>query len=115
MELKHKVILPSNRGQIVEDYLKVLKANTEYPVFTLDDDLEIIECKGLIANNGSWNYHNNYDDSENVLYVFLYGPTKINKWFTLNKDEAIRLQKHHITQWEATLRAELKRLKEIVK
>ena len=69
MEINYHILKPNPFGKIVKNYLKVLKENTEYPAWTINDKLEVVKCIGMIANDGSWNYHNNYDDSEDVLYV----------------------------------------------
>lgn len=109
MELKHYLSTPSKDGRIVEDYLKVLKVKTEYDAWTLNDKLEVVKCKGLIENNGSWNYHNNYDDSENEMYVII-DKKKINQWFSLNKEDVIKVQQENILKWENMLQKELLRL-----
>ncbi len=109
MELKHCLSTPSNYGKIVEAYLKVLKEKTEYDAWTLNEKLEVVKCKGLIENNGSWNYHNNYDDSENKLYVII-DKKKINKWFSLNKEDVIKVQQENILKWKNMLQEELSRL-----
>jgi hypothetical protein len=112
MELKNYLSTPSKNGQIVEDYLKVLKVDVEYPAFSLNDKLEIIECKGIISNNGSWNYHNNYDDSQNELYIIV-GTKKTCQWFTLNKEDVAKVQKENIEKWKAILSNELSRLEAV--
>lgn len=109
MKLKHYLSTPKTYGQIVDDYLKVLKVNEEYSAWTINDELEVVSCKGIIENNGSWNYHNNYDDSENELYAAFDG-LKVKQWFTLNKDEAIKIQQENIKKWKLTLNKELNRI-----
>lgn len=109
MEIKHYLSTPSKYGKIVEDYLKVLKEKTEYDAWTLNEKLEVVKCKGIIENNGSWNYHNNYDDSENEMYVIINNQ-KINKWFSLNKEDVIKVQQENIIKWKNVLQEELKRL-----
>ena len=112
MELKHYISTPSKYGQIVTDYLKVLKEKTEYDAWTLNDKLEVVQCKGFIENNGSWNYHNNYDDSENEMYVII-NKQKINKWFSLNKEDVIKVQQENILKWKNMLQEELSRLERV--
>jgi hypothetical protein len=112
MELKHYLSTPLKYGEIVKDYLKVLKEKTEYDAWTLNDQLEIVKCKGLIENNGSWNYHNNYDDSENEMYVII-DKQKTNKWFSLNKEDVIKVQQENILKWKNMLQEELSRLEVI--
>lgn len=109
MELRYYLSTPSKRGQIVEEYLKVLKENTEYDAWTLNDKLEVVKCKGIIRNNCSYNYHHGYDDSENELYVIIDKPI-INKWFSLNKEDVIKVQQENILKWKLVLQEELSRL-----
>lgn len=109
MKIEHSLSLPPKCGQIVKDYLKVLNVDTEYPAYSLNEKLEIIECKGVISNNESWNYHKDCDDSENELYVVI-GKVRTAKWFTLNKEDAVRVQKENIEKWRAILVDELSRL-----
>lgn len=113
LDFRIEIDLPLTRGKIVEDYLKVLELNNEYAAFTVDDDLNIVNCKGSISSDGSWNYHNNYDDSENVMFVKFENNYKIQRWFTLNKSEAIKIQQENIIKWKEILNAELKRLEEL--
>ena len=68
----------------------------------------------MIANDGSWNYHNNYDDSEDVLYV-IENKTRTKQWFSLNKDEVIEVQKENILKWKLILEQELSRLQTLTK
>lgn len=114
MKVEHYIILPRPCGEIVKDYLKVLKEGKEYSAYTLNDDLEVVECKGIILNNGSWNYHNNYDDSENELYVMMYG-LRINKWFSLNKEDVEKAQTENIIQWKLKLADEINRVDKLNK
>lgn len=109
MELKYCILTPSTRGQLVKDYLKILKDNTEYDAWTLNDKLEVVKCKGIIENNGSWNYHNNYDDSENEMFVII-DKRKVKKWFSLNKEEVVKIQQENISKWKLILEQELSRL-----
>ncbi len=109
MELKYYLSTPPKCGKIVEEYLKLLKENSEYDAWTLNDKLEVVACKGLIENNGSWNYHNNYDNSENELYVII-DKQKMDKWFSLNKEDVIKVQKDNIEKWKNQLQKELLRL-----
>lgn len=112
MKLEHYLSTPLTYGEIVKNYLKVLQENKPYPAWTLNDNLEVIECKGLIKNNGSYNYHNNYDDSENELYI-IDRSTKLKKWFSLNKEEVVKVQRENIAKWRECLEAELLRLESI--
>ena len=111
MKLEYNIDIPSHYGQIVKDYLKVLTLNKEYDVYSLNDNLEIIRCKGIIKNNESWNYHNNYDDSENELYI-IYNKHIIKKWFSLNREDVEEIQQKNIKNWQNILNKELLRLKQ---
>lgn len=115
MEVKFNIKLPINRGKIVEDYLKVLKENTKYSAWTINDDLEVVPCDGIIRNNESWNYHNNYDNSESELYVVIgdRNRTYLNRWFSLNKDEVIKVQQENIINYKNMLYNEILRLDEL--
>ena len=110
MELKFKPQLPKSRGKIVEDYLKFLAKNADYDVYTLNDELEIVKCKGRIKNNDVWNYHNNYDDSEDELFVMLNLSGYNARWFSLNREEVEKVQKENIEEWRKMLEEEVTRL-----
>jgi hypothetical protein len=112
MELSLFLPLPHSNGEIVESYLKFLKLNVDYKAFTLNEKLEIIECKGIICSNKSWNYHNNYDNSENELFVKI-GGQKIAQWFALSKDVALKIQDENIKKWKNHLMNEISRLNTI--
>lgn len=114
MELKYKIKLPPVRGQIVEDYLKTLQVDTFYSVYTLDDNLNLIECLGKIKNDGNWHYHHNYDNSENALYILLNDVCTI-RWFSLNKEEVLKIQQENIESWKNILNKELSRLNDLQK
>lgn len=111
-KLKHSIDLPSHYGKIVEDYLKVLSKDTKYDAWTIDDELRVVKCKGIIKSNGSWNYHNNYDNSEDELYCII-GTQTDSRWFTLNEKEAIQIQKKNLDKWKETIGEELTRIKKI--
>ena len=76
---------------IAERYLKILKEKEKYTAYAVND-YEVVEGIGTIESNGSWNYHNNYDDSVNTLhfeYLNKYNKKiKEQKWWTLSKEEA---------------------------
>lgn len=44
--------LPSNKGEIVKKYLKTLELDKVYDVYTINGDLEIVSCKGMIKMMG---------------------------------------------------------------
>ncbi len=108
-----QLTLPQTTGPIIEQYLKVLSTNTPYTAYTLDDDLNVITCNGIIENNKRYNYHNNYDNSELELFIIKANGKKINRWFSLNKNEVIQQQLLNINNWRARLEKELTRLQTI--
>lgn len=112
MEIRFYEKLPRRDGDIVKEYLKTMEENKLYDAFTINNDLEIVECKGVIRNNGSYNYHNNYDDSDNELYIKSNNNSckYDSKWFTLNKEEAIKIQQEHLAKWKEILTNENNRL-----
>jgi len=118
IQLEEYLHLPYPSGEIVDRYLAVLQENVEYPAFTIDSNLNVIECVGIIKKNGSYNYHNNYDDSSNELYCLVGNEfnnvrSEYNQWFSLNKNEVIELQKKLIVKWKSVLERELKRINEL--
>lgn len=113
MKLEHRVSLPYNDRTIVKQYLTVLKADVKYPAFTVNDRLELEECQGIIGNNGSYNYHNNYDDSEDELQIIYPNGSRVRRWFTLNKQDALDVQAENIRAWREIIKEELLRLETI--
>lgn len=87
--------LPWAFRELPKLYRQVIGMNQWKPAWTLSGDLELVECEGSVGMHESWNYHNNYDDSEPVLCVRYHGHPEghVEKWFTLNKEEAVALQK----------------------
>jgi hypothetical protein len=85
---------------IIENYLKIFKENEEYDAYSIDDNLKIVKGKGSIKNNGSWNHHNNYDDSKNELYFKeqneignpMSRNVQIAKWWTVSWEEIKGMQ-----------------------
>lgn len=104
----YEINLPSHRGKVVEDRLKVLELDKKYEGFTLNEDCEIIQCKCKIKSDGSWNYHKNYDDSENVLMV-----DGEHRWWTLNESEIKKVQKENLDRIIDSLTQEIERLKKL--
>ena len=104
--MKYKLELPYHYGKVVEERLKVLDLNKKYEGFTLNEQLEIEKCECSIENDGSWNYHNNYDDSQNVLKV-----GNVEKWWTLSEKEIKQIQKEHLDRSIKLLTDEIDRLK----
>ncbi len=95
MKIDKTPALPWVNKKLVDKYLKLLSRETEYQAYSIDDDYNVIEGKGSIGSNGSYNYHNNYDDSEDTLiftYKNKYGhENTAQKWWTLNREEAEKI------------------------
>ena len=104
--MKHELNLPSHYGKNTEERLKNFNLDTKYDGYTLNDELEIVKCECSIENDGMWNYHNNYDSSQNVLKV-----GDEHKWWTPNKKEIKKIQKKHLKKALKVLSCEVKRLK----
>jgi len=115
MELNFRLKLPYHFGEIVEEYLKTMQVKTKYNGYTISDKLEVVECVGIICSDGSYNYHNNYDDSELQLAIIASPNTFLGKWFTLNKSEAEKVQRENIEKWREVLNNELLRLQSLNK
>ena len=95
MKIEETPSLPYADKKLVDKYLKTLLRETGYKAYSIDDEFNVIEGVGTIDSDGSYNYHNNYDDSEDTL-IFTstnkYGhKTRAHKWWTLNKAEADNL------------------------
>ena len=104
--MKNKINIPYHYGEVVDERLKVLELNKKYEAFTLNEQLEIVKCECSIESDGSWNHHNNYDDSENVLKV-----GNVSKWWTLSEKEIKQVQKENLDHNIKLLTAEIDRLK----
>lgn len=110
MKVTYDLKLPSYYGKEVEERLKLIDLNKMYTGYTLSDDLSIIESHGCsIGSDGSYNYHNNYDDSQNVLKV--YGA---HKWWTFREEEIVELQKALIDKEVVELMQEINRLNKLI-
>jgi hypothetical protein len=106
-----EVYLPSSCGKIVDEYNKIkhsIYLESDYvQAYSIDRNLDIIEGRGTIRSNGSWNYHNNYDDSEDVLYFRpdIWSPgVKIREdagyqesWWTTSYEEVRKIQKRLVS------------------
>jgi hypothetical protein len=108
LHIKYNLDLPYHYGEIVNERLKVLDLNKKYDGFTLNENLEIVKRICSIESDGSWNYHNNYDNSENVLKI-----GSICKWWTLSEVEIKKVQKEHLDKAIKLLTEEIERLKSI--
>lgn len=115
MKLNFELKLPYHFGEIVNEYLKTMQIKTKYNAYTISDELEVIECVGIIQSDGSWNYHNNYDDSELELAIVTSKNSNLGRWFTLDKEEAEKIQRENIKEWKEVLNNELLRLHIITK
>jgi len=113
LELKFRLELPSYYGDIVTKLLKSCDPNIEYDVYTINDNLEVVKIKGVIRNNGYWNYHHNYDDSSNELQIINKNGSYTPKWFTFYEKEAIEIQQQLVEKWKQILNNEIKRLDEL--
>ena len=103
--------------ELAKDYSKVLEVDTEYKCYFINDKLEIQEGYGYISNNGSYNYHNNYDTSENILYVKgqeSKGVLDRNpKWWSLSLEKAKQKQRQLISISKTSYEIKLENLKKI--
>lgn len=106
--MDHKLELPYHYGEVVEERLKVLELKKKYNGFTLNEKIEIIQCECSIENDQSWNFHNNYDDSKNVLIA-----GRKSKWWTLNEQEIKKIQKVNLDKVILSLSEEIDRLKSL--
>jgi hypothetical protein len=78
---------PSHYENVEE--IERLIGSTKVKAYSLDlENNDIVEGLGWVASNDSYNYHNNYDDSQNVLWF-----EGEQRWFTLNYDRALQIQK----------------------
>jgi hypothetical protein len=83
------VSTPSNYENIEE--LKKLIGNSKVKAYSINTrDNSIVEGEGRIASNESYNYHNNYDDSEDCMWF-----NGEKQWFTLNYDRVLEVQKEN--------------------
>lgn len=76
---------PSNYEGVEE--LKKFIGSTAVKAYSLDENNVIIEGLGWIGNDDSYNYHNNYDDSEDCL--FFEGK---KKWFSQDVEKVKEVQ-----------------------
>ena len=109
MILDYKPVLPYHYGYEVDKIKEEFKVGDPIKAFTLNDKFEIIECQGVIESDGSWNYHNNYDDSQDTMYCIIDGIQSI-RWFTPKKEIIRLVQKENINSWKDMLRKEAKRV-----
>lgn len=79
MEIKIYLEIPSKYERVND--IKTLIGSSKVDAFSLDKKGKIIEGKGWVASDESYNYHNNYDDSKDVL--FFNGK---QQWFTCSRE-----------------------------
>lgn len=111
MDLHKSLSFPNSSGEIVQQYQK----GKLYDAFTIDNTLEIIKCKGFIESNGHYNYHNNYDSSEDVLMISVPNRSHREQWFTLDINEAKKVQQNLINEWKVSLNTEISRINQLIK
>lgn len=60
--------------------VKAVIGKSSVKAYSLSENCEIIEGIGKIGNNGRYNYHNNYDTSQDAMFF-----NGVEKWFTLSE------------------------------
>jgi len=91
MKIEVDLKLPSKYDkEDLKNYLAVF-SRTPVKAYTLNDDFEIVEGMGKIASDDSYNYHNNYDDSEDVMYF-----NTEQKYWTPSLEKIKEIQKENI-------------------
>jgi len=90
MEIKiWDVSIPSIYENIEE--IKKVIGNSKIKAYSINTkDNSIIEGEGKIANNESYNYHNNYDNSQDCMWF-----NGQQQWFTLNHERVLEVQKEN--------------------
>ena len=95
MELRFTIETPHKADSAIIDlYLKIYDKKQEIVAYAISDDLKLIEGLGKIDTDNSWDYHNNYDDSKDVLFFKTVDKNfNTNKWhekrWSPNKQKAI--------------------------
>lgn len=77
--------------------IKNLIGNSKVKAYSIDlKDNSIVEGEGWVASNESYNYYNNYDDSEDCMW-FSKKPNSVGnqQWFTLNYEKVLEVQKEN--------------------
>jgi hypothetical protein len=84
-----KVNIPSHYENM--DELKNLIGNSKVKAYSINlKDNSIVAGEGWIASNESYNYHNNYDDSEDCMWF-----DGEQQWFTLNYERVLEVQREN--------------------
>ncbi len=96
--------------EIVNEYLKTMDRNVVYDAFTLNHNLEVVECKGIVAiNNG----YDRRDNGVKELQIITEPNCYLSKWFSLNREDVIKVQKENIKEWKLILENEIQRLNKL--
>lgn len=107
MEIRFNAKLPYKSGEIVDEYLKTIKRDVVYDGYTVEN-LEVVNCKCIIRSVET--YGGSY---ELELQIIPESNHYISQWFTLDKNEAIAVQKENIEAYSKILLAELVRITEL--
>ena len=106
----YRADLPYVNTELMEKYTMIFDPDTNYKGYILNDLLEIVQREDCsIKNDGSYNYHNNYDDSENTLFV---GDKK--KFWTPSLQEITKIQQANLDVRIFHLTEEVERLEKMV-
>ena len=69
--------------------------NVVYDAFTLNNNLEVVECKGIVAiNNG----YDRRDSGVKELQIITEPNCYLSKWFSLNREDVVKVQKENIKE-----------------
>lgn len=109
IELINQLQFTKEYWDIRKYYLDTLPKDVEYLAYSLNNNLEIVECRGIVNYEERWNYHNNYDDGDYELFVIVNN-IKRKGWFSLKREDVVAFQKVNIEIWKTTLLNELNRL-----
>ncbi len=91
----------------LEDLQKVI-GKSSVKAYSIDEqNNEIVEGHGSIKSNESYNYHNNYDNSKDCMWF-----NSEQKWFTLNYEEVLEVQRLNNIIIKDTLEPILEKVKQ---
>lgn len=100
--------MPSNYDGV--DEIKKVIGNSYVQAYSLNDELEIIEGQGRIKSDNRWNYHCNYDDSEDCMFFKIEGRSEKEQYFTTSLEEIKKIQQENIKAYRKVLQDEIKRI-----
>lgn len=80
---------------VAKEYMPIL-GRSRTKAYSLDKDFNIVEGEGWIASNESYNYHNNYDTSEDTLWFETEKSYKAQKWWTPSLQKVKELQQSEL-------------------